>query len=367
MNTKKRNYSLVASSLKKEIPSHHGIITLLGFFLVALLLVSFFSNQPFNYLNKNFLVPANSLVAPSLYLVNSSTTQVCQQGSSTQVLLMMDTNNENVVVADAIIEYSTSTFSFVRANMTDSVFSFNNNCQYNGKPCQIIKENSSRGEVEIVQAHPTPGISGNSQLLGVLTFQCLKESSNNQNDINVKFTQLGADDDSNLIKDDSGGTDILANATGAKVLVGKDRPIKIKILGLQGKKRKTKRINARVEAYQLNKNTKLNEENIEMDQGWEKSGVGFVLPSGSYRFKVIVPGYLPQKVTLDLSTGSVLNVPMLLAGDLNNDGIINSLDWSRMERKWHKSDNSSDFNDDGIVNTLDWSLMNKNWMVSSGD
>ena len=364
MSIKKRNHSLVVSSLRKEIPSHHGIATILGFFLVALLLVNFFSNQPFSYLNKSFFTPAKSLVVPSLYLVNSSTTQVCRRGGNINVSLRMDTNNEDIVVADAVVEYSTSTFSFVQANTTDSVFSFNNDCQYNGKACQIINNDSSNGEVEIVQAHPTPGIKGNNQSLGVLTFHCLKDTSGQQGNIRVKFTQLGADDDSSLIKDDSAGTDILANATGAKVLVGEDKPIKIKILGLEGKKHKTKIINAKVEVYQPGENEKINEENVEMDQNWEKSNVNFVLPGGSYRFRVIVPGYLPRKITLDVSTDSILNVPMLLAGDLNGDGIINSLDWARMERKWHKSDADADFNDDNVVNTLDWSLMDKNWMAS---
>ncbi|HHD92466.1 MAG TPA: hypothetical protein ENL06_02475, partial [Candidatus Portnoybacteria bacterium] len=306
MSIKKRNHSLVVSSLRKEIPSHHGIATILGFFLVALLLVSFFSNRPFSYLNKSFFTPAKSLVVPSLYLVNSSTTQICRRGDNVDVLLMMDTNNENVVVADAVVEYPTSTFRFIRANTTDSVFSFNNACQYHGKPCQIINDDSSNGEVEIVQARPTPGINGNNQSLGILTFQCLKKTSGQQGNIRVKFTQLDADNDSSLIKDDSAGTDILANATGAKVLVGEDKPIRIKILGLEGKKHKTKIINAKVEVYQSSENKKLNEENIETDQNWEKSNVNFVLPEGNYQFRVIVPGYLPRKITLDVSTNSML-------------------------------------------------------------
>jgi hypothetical protein len=56
--------------------------------------------------------------------------------------------------------------------------------------------------------------------------------------------------------------------------------------------------------------------------------------------------------------------PTLVSGDLNNDCIVNSLDWSIMNSKWFTSDATVDLNHDGIVNTLDWSIMNANWFKS---
>jgi hypothetical protein len=53
--------------------------------------------------------------------------------------------------------------------------------------------------------------------------------------------------------------------------------------------------------------------------------------------------------------------PPSLTGDVNNDCIVNSLDWSIMNSKWFTSDSTADLNKDGIVNTLDWSIMNSNW------
>ncbi len=50
-----------------------------------------------------------------------------------------------------------------------------------------------------------------------------------------------------------------------------------------------------------------------------------------------------------------------LRGDLNNDGIVNSLDWSIMNNKWFSNDTTADLNNDGIVNSLDFSIMNGNW------
>lgn len=51
-----------------------------------------------------------------------------------------------------------------------------------------------------------------------------------------------------------------------------------------------------------------------------------------------------------------------LKGDLNNDRIVNSLDWSIMNSKWFTSDSTADLNTDGIINSLDFSIMNGNWL-----
>jgi hypothetical protein len=54
----------------------------------------------------------------------------------------------------------------------------------------------------------------------------------------------------------------------------------------------------------------------------------------------------------------------LLAGDLDGNNAVNSLDYSAMNGKWYMSDMVADLNRDGIVNALDFSLLNKNWMRS---
>jgi murein DD-endopeptidase MepM/ murein hydrolase activator NlpD len=59
--------------------------------------------------------------------------------------------------------------------------------------------------------------------------------------------------------------------------------------------------------------------------------------------------------------------PLPLVGDLNNDGIVNSLDWSIMNGQWLTNNPTSDLNDDGIVNSLDFSLMNSNWLKTVDD
>ncbi len=71
-----------------------------------------------------------------------------------------------------------------------------------------------------------------------------------------------------------------------------------------------------------------------------------------------LPGQFKPKLSLNTSSAA-------LQGDLNNDGIVNSIDWSLMNSKWLTSDASADLNSDGIVNTVDWSIMNSNWLKTA--
>ncbi|OHA89224.1 MAG: hypothetical protein A3C70_00020 [Candidatus Zambryskibacteria bacterium RIFCSPHIGHO2_02_FULL_43_14] len=56
------------------------------------------------------------------------------------------------------------------------------------------------------------------------------------------------------------------------------------------------------------------------------------------------------------------NSTTFLKGDLNNDKIVNSLDWSIMNSRWFTNDTTVDLNSDGIVNSLDFSILNSNWL-----
>jgi len=68
------------------------------------------------------------------------------------------------------------------------------------------------------------------------------------------------------------------------------------------------------------------------------------------------------KLPADIPQTNTAQVPVFLAGDINNDGIVNSLDWSIMRTKWFSADLVSDINKDGLVNSIDFSILNNNWM-----
>lgn len=86
---------------------------------------------------------------------------------------------------------------------------------------------------------------------------------------------------------------------------------------------------------------------------------------GSYDIKFITPFYLAKEIrNIALATNGIITVPILLAGDLNSDNAINSLDWSLMSPRWNLTDAAADINKDGTVNSIDFSFMNKNWGVA---
>ncbi len=93
----------------------------------------------------------------------------------------------------------------------------------------------------------------------------------------------------------------------------------------------------------------------------------------SAKFNTYALVFLVLGVSLLVAALSYFNVPKLslntsaaaLQGDLNNDGIVNSIDWSVMNSKWLTSDAAADLNSDGLVNTVDWSIMNANWLKTA--
>jgi hypothetical protein len=87
-----------------------------------------------------------------------------------------------------------------------------------------------------------------------------------------------------------------------------------------------------------------------------------VVPSGTYDIYVKADGYLPNKIEQQVvEPGRTIALPTLKAGDLNDDAVVNAIDWSVMNRRWNTSDEVADFNGDGVVNTLDFSFMRQNW------
>jgi hypothetical protein len=67
---------------------------------------------------------------------------------------------------------------------------------------------------------------------------------------------------------------------------------------------------------------------------------------------------------IDLNSNVTYSFPQLLTGDINQDDIVNSVDFSTLNSKWFTADVVSDLNQDGLVNAIDFSLLNKNWFVA---
>jgi hypothetical protein len=68
--------------------------------------------------------------------------------------------------------------------------------------------------------------------------------------------------------------------------------------------------------------------------------------------------------SIDLNSSATYAFPQLLIGDINQDNIINSVDYSVLNGNWFTSNSGSDLNQDGLVNSIDYSFMNKHWLIS---
>ncbi len=92
---------------------------------------------------------------------------------------------------------------------------------------------------------------------------------------------------------------------------------------------------------------------------------GTNLLPGTYNITADSQYYLRvRQNNISLASNSTVALSILKAGDINNDGIVNSLDWSLMNSQWYTNSYPSDINQDGVVNSIDFSWMNKNWLLA---
>jgi hypothetical protein len=93
--------------------------------------------------------------------------------------------------------------------------------------------------------------------------------------------------------------------------------------------------------------------------------ITFDIPPQTVYLKVKATPFLTRLLTgIDLNTASAYTFPQLLTGDINQDNIINSVDYSVLNTNWFTSNASADLNQDGLVNAIDYSFMNKHWLIS---
>lgn len=88
------------------------------------------------------------------------------------------------------------------------------------------------------------------------------------------------------------------------------------------------------------------------------------LSPGTYSVRLETQGFLSREQVFNLNSNQTYTFTnKLLAGDLNGDDVINSLDWSSMFGVWFTNSTSGDLNKDNIVNSLDRALLVRNWFL----
>jgi len=129
-------------------------------------------------------------------------------GDTFQVDVVADSGGQNVVVADAIVEYDPALVELQSIDTSGSDFAYDFGlADPNSFPIKAIDQPSGRGQV--VVALPTPGVNGASLRVATLTFKALAAFPTAA--VNLNYTSAGVSGDSNVVQDDGLGTDLLAS------------------------------------------------------------------------------------------------------------------------------------------------------------
>src|SRR3989344_4745057 len=94
-----------------------------------------------------------------------------------------------------------------------------------------------------------------------------------------------------------------------------------------------------------------------------QASITLQLPAQAVYFKIGAAPFLTRLVSVDLASTAAISTPQLFIGDINQDNIINSVDFSILNINWFTTNASADLNQDGLVNAIDYSFMNRHWLV----
>ena len=79
-----------------------------------------------------------------------------------------------------------------------------------------------------------------------------------------------------------------------------------------------------------------------------------------------LPRRLPVVFTNDVASANFTGNKILLAGDLNGDGVVDLADYNLLVSKWYSHDTVADIDGNGKVDLDDYFLLSNNWF-KSGD
>ena len=102
-----------------------------------------------------FAPPTNAawVGAQTVTFALSPTTGTYNVGDGFTLIININTGGNNVIVAEAIINWNSNNFELTGWSTDNSVFNSGNNCTYNSKPCEIV-DASTAGKIDITKAKP---------------------------------------------------------------------------------------------------------------------------------------------------------------------------------------------------------------------
>lgn len=250
------------------------------------------------------------------------------------------------------------------------------------------------GQIAAVD-NPQP-FSGQDLIMGTITFEPLQ--ANSQTNVTFEFNGIGDRNDSN-ISEFGQGNDVLTSVTNAAFIIDSTQPtpttgptntptptggvptitptpttiptatptstvpISLKVkLTLQGRNWTGAPLNRAVTLKVLGTG-------VDVKTSTNAFGellldlLSLILP-GQYDLLIKPDGYLQKKFSVDLLSGTNtldLSGVTLIAGDVDNSGKINGLDYNDLMVNFKKSDSLTDLDGSGQVNSLDFSFIIGNW------
>lgn len=211
-------------------------------------------------------------------------------------------------------------------------------------------DTTQAGVIKVSQvSSPGEGFSGTGRLVTLV----LRPETAGEVGLGWNFT-AGATNDSNVIALVN-GEDILAAPSGLTVTAEVKPRLQVK-LTTYGNNQVTGKVGETGGIWEAAMTTDANGMSAEL-----LLGEGFLGKTTNFYLKV--SGYLIKKEGVTVNPGvTVADFGKLVAGDLNNDGIINNVDLSLMYDQWFGG-GGADYNSDGIVNSADHWILTHNFFA----
>jgi chitodextrinase len=161
------------------------------------------------------IVSRTSGEVAALFISPSASTVTA--GENFNVAIRVDTRNNNVVVVKSILDYDPADFELIGYDTSQSVFASDNTCVYDGKPCEIIGNDTAGGSLTITLSKPTPGVNTADGLIANLTLRARRAVSPSTDNLTLRYVAYNDYTDSDVIFDDGEGTDILSEVTNSRI------------------------------------------------------------------------------------------------------------------------------------------------------
>lgn len=214
--------------------------------------------------------------------------------------------------------------------------------------------NETNGKIRISQTMPVGSGWSGTGTLGELIF---RTKNLGKTDLGWDFTP-GVKSESNVIAI-ADGSDVLLEVVGVKVTIANNLRVRFGLSTASENAPLGFKVKGLFEdgvgwSEELETDTDGMTNYIEGQTGW----IG-----GQKRFTVKVDGYLNKAADVTLGYGDqTVNLGQLVAGDMNNDGIVNNIDLSLLYDGWFKN-GVGDYNLDGIVNSADHWILISNFLA----